>query len=86
MLLLLATFAVGLKCFFDFDKGLYDSKTSGQLFPRCLCFPHHGLIFMVLKRIIDTLLLKPRRTSAYNTPGEKPDPFGQPLEPRLSIE
>ncbi|KAF8275032.1 hypothetical protein EI94DRAFT_1768350 [Lactarius quietus] len=43
MLLLLTTFVVGLKCFFDFDKGLYDSKTSGQLFPRCLCFlcvPH----------------------------------------------
>jgi len=38
ILLLLATFAVGLKCFSDFDKGLYDSKTSGQLFPRCLCF------------------------------------------------
>ena len=39
MLLLLTTFAVGLKCFLDFDKGLYDSKaSSGQLFPRCLYF------------------------------------------------
>jgi len=68
ILLLLATFAVGLKCFFDFDKGLYDSKTSGQLFPRY------------------TLLLKPRRTSTSNDAGEKPDSFGQPLEPRISIE
>ena len=38
ILLQLTTFAVGLKCFFDFNKGLYDSKTSGQLFPRCLFF------------------------------------------------
>ncbi|KAH9180534.1 hypothetical protein EDB89DRAFT_2120712 [Lactarius sanguifluus] len=60
ILLLLATFAVGLKCFVDFNKGLYDSKTS------------------------DTLLLKPRR--GPNSPGEKPDSFGQPLEPRISIE
>ncbi|KAH9063453.1 hypothetical protein EDB87DRAFT_1603804 [Lactarius vividus] len=66
ILLLLATFAVGLKCFIDFNKGLYDSKTSGQLFPRY------------------TLLLKPRR--GPNSPGEKPDSFGQPLEPRISIE
>ncbi|KAH9001287.1 hypothetical protein EDB92DRAFT_1939044 [Lactarius akahatsu] len=66
ILLLLATFAVGLKCFLDFDRGLYDSKTSGQLFPRY------------------TLLLKPRR--GPNSPGEKPDSFGQPLEPRISIE
>ncbi|KAI9446473.1 hypothetical protein H4582DRAFT_2108132 [Lactarius indigo] len=61
ILLLLATFAVGLKCFSDFEKGLYDSKTS------------------------DTLLLKPKRASP-NSPGEKPDSFGQPLEPRISIE
>ncbi|KAF9246535.1 hypothetical protein BU15DRAFT_85290 [Melanogaster broomeanus] len=29
-LLLLASFAVGIKCFYDFDKGLHDSKTHGQ--------------------------------------------------------
>jgi hypothetical protein len=29
-LLLLASFIVGIKCFYDFDKGLYDSKTHGQ--------------------------------------------------------
>lgn len=61
ILLLLATFGVGLKCFFDFDKGLYNSKTS------------------------DTLLLKPKHASS-NNPGEKPESFGQPLEPRISIE
>jgi hypothetical protein len=33
MLLLLATFGVGLRCFSDFGKGLYESKTSGQLIP-----------------------------------------------------
>jgi hypothetical protein len=36
MLLLLATFGVGVRCFTDFGKGLYDSKTSGQLIPHCL--------------------------------------------------
>lgn len=36
MLLLLATFGVGLRCFSDFGKGLYESKTSGQLIPSCL--------------------------------------------------
>jgi len=61
ILLLLTTFAVGLKCFFDFNKGLYESKTS------------------------DTLL-KPMRGSSAKSPGEKPDSFGQPLEPRISIE
>jgi hypothetical protein len=40
---------------------------------------------MLLKRTVDTLLLKPRRTSA-NEAGEKPDSFGVPLEPRISIE
>ena len=29
-LLLFATFAVGLRCFADFDKGLQTSKTHGQ--------------------------------------------------------
>ncbi|OAX44633.1 hypothetical protein K503DRAFT_788638 [Rhizopogon vinicolor AM-OR11-026] len=29
-LLLLTTFAIGIKCFLDFDKGLYESKTHGQ--------------------------------------------------------
>jgi hypothetical protein len=29
-LLLFATFAVGLRCFADFDKGLQSSKTHGQ--------------------------------------------------------
>ncbi|KAH7916070.1 hypothetical protein BJ138DRAFT_1132286 [Hygrophoropsis aurantiaca] len=29
-LLLLASFAVGIKCFYDFDKGLHESKTHGQ--------------------------------------------------------
>ncbi|KAI9466195.1 hypothetical protein BJY52DRAFT_1201837 [Lactarius psammicola] len=33
----------------------------------------------------DTLLLKPKRMSSKG-PGEKPEPFGQPLEPRISIE
>jgi len=62
ILLLLTTFAVGLKCAFDFNKGLYESKTA------------------------DTLL-KPMRGSSTKRPGEKPDdPFGQPLEPRISIE
>ncbi|KAG6335359.1 hypothetical protein ID866_3722 [Astraeus odoratus] len=28
-LLLLASFAVGVKCFYDFDKGVYESKTQG---------------------------------------------------------
>ncbi|KAF8559562.1 hypothetical protein OG21DRAFT_1452728 [Imleria badia] len=31
-LLLLTTFFVGLKCFYDFDKGLQDSKTHGQFY------------------------------------------------------
>ncbi|KAF8447977.1 hypothetical protein L210DRAFT_3619381 [Boletus edulis BED1] len=31
-LLLLTTFLVGLKCFYDFDKGLLDSKTHGQFY------------------------------------------------------
>ncbi|KAF8844978.1 hypothetical protein BDN67DRAFT_987536 [Paxillus ammoniavirescens] len=31
-LLLLASFIVGIKCFYDFDKGLYDSKTHGQFY------------------------------------------------------
>lgn len=35
ILLLLTTFGVGLRCFADFGKGLYASKTSGQLLPRC---------------------------------------------------
>jgi len=39
MLLLLATFGVGLKCFFDFGKGLYGSKTSGQSLLGCLSSP-----------------------------------------------
>ncbi|KAF9227941.1 hypothetical protein BS17DRAFT_793543 [Gyrodon lividus] len=30
LLLLLASFLVGIKCFYDFDKGLHDSKTHGQ--------------------------------------------------------
>jgi len=34
MILLFATFAVGVRCFSDFGKGLYESKTSGQLIPR----------------------------------------------------
>ncbi|KAH9997290.1 hypothetical protein BJV77DRAFT_984345 [Russula vinacea] len=34
ILLLLTTFGVGLRCFADFGKGLYASKTSGQLLPR----------------------------------------------------
>lgn len=29
-LLLLASFAIGIKCFRDFDKGLSESKTHGQ--------------------------------------------------------
>lgn len=36
MLLLLATFGIGLRCFSDFGKGLYESKTSGQSISRCL--------------------------------------------------
>lgn len=36
ILLLLTTFGIGLKCFSDFGKGLYESKTSGQLIPSCL--------------------------------------------------
>ncbi|KAI9566442.1 hypothetical protein HD554DRAFT_2275166 [Boletus coccyginus] len=31
-LLLLITFLVGIKCFYDFDKGLHDPKTHGQLY------------------------------------------------------
>ena len=30
LILLFATFAIGLRCFSDFDKGLKDSKTDGQ--------------------------------------------------------
>jgi len=29
-LLLLTTFAIGIRCFRDFDKGLYESKAHGQ--------------------------------------------------------
>lgn len=38
ILLLLTTFGVGLKCFSDFGKGLYEAKTSGQFVSRCLSF------------------------------------------------
>jgi hypothetical protein len=31
-LLLFITFLVGIKCFYDFDKGLHDSKTHGQFY------------------------------------------------------
>ncbi|KIJ69448.1 hypothetical protein HYDPIDRAFT_106069 [Hydnomerulius pinastri MD-312] len=31
-LLLLASFLVGIKCFYDFDKGLHESKTHGQYY------------------------------------------------------
>ncbi|KAI0256681.1 hypothetical protein BJV78DRAFT_1166134 [Lactifluus subvellereus] len=33
ILLLLTTFGIGLRCFSDFGKGLYESKTSGQSIP-----------------------------------------------------
>jgi hypothetical protein len=54
-------------------------------YSRAVCVPLPCLIFMLMKRTVDTLLLKPRRTSATND-AEKPDPFGVPLEPRISIE
>ncbi|KAL4074450.1 hypothetical protein V8B97DRAFT_2005403 [Scleroderma yunnanense] len=41
-LLLLASFFVGIKCFYDFDKGLHDSKTRGQSRP-----------FQVLNHVFD---------------------------------
>lgn len=45
MILLLATFGVGVRCFSDFGKGLYESKTSGQLIPRCLSLTSLSLRF-----------------------------------------
>ncbi|KAH0830553.1 hypothetical protein J3R83DRAFT_2008 [Lanmaoa asiatica] len=82
-LLLLTTFLVGLKCFYDFDKGLQNSKTNGQFYKP------------VRQRVPDAFKMDinagPQYSSSPKTPGgmaEQQSTYlaGTPLQPQISIE
>lgn len=88
-LLLFATFAVGLRCFSDFDKGLLASKTHGQ---------SKKFTYKLTKlNVIDDGDCSPdvnKRRNKYSSsaldkitdPNDKRYTGGNELAPRLSIE
>ncbi|OBZ75710.1 hypothetical protein A0H81_04380 [Grifola frondosa] len=82
-LLLFATFAVGLRCFADFDKGLQRSKLHGQSYkPIATSFK---------QSLFDVTFRQRYSSTLKNLAGEKKDDpsaynAGSQLGPRISIE
>ncbi len=83
-ILLFATFAVGLRCFSDFDQGLQSSKVQSKSF-----------LVVLAKKNSDTSLVNldvPSRpkystaASSSNVTQYQPGYQGVPLGPRMSIE
>jgi hypothetical protein len=93
--MLFATFAVGLRCFADFDKDLRPAKMNGKLSSFLRSRPETALILSASDSNFD----RKRPTSTYATDaptGGKGQPpmnqrnstynMGGPLEERMSIE
>lgn len=89
-LLLFATFAVGLRCFADFDRGLQASKVNGQFYKPVVTKMDvlngnklHDFLDIPTRpkysQNVDSTGNMSQRQSSYNTQGA-------PLGPRISIE
>jgi len=79
LVLLLASFAIGLRCFADFDRGLQESKTRGMMV-FVNAFPNHAnCLDVAVRHGANTLGLSPSTS-------QKQDSSGIPLGRRVSIE
>jgi hypothetical protein len=78
--LLLATFAVGLRCFSDFDRGLIASKVNGQYYAPLSTFKMSKVFVAAPKKqkYADDLI--------GHEMGQQPYTGGTPMGPRISIE
>lgn len=87
-LLLFATFAVGLRCFSDFDRGLLPSKVNGQSYePVTKMGILNGITFSVLAVPARPKYSKNNFESTGNmTQHQSSYLGGAPIGPRISIE
>jgi hypothetical protein len=76
-ILLFGTFAVGLRCFADFDRGLQSSKVDCK----ALVFFRHAIQISFLSAVPSRPKLASEKASSNQA-----SPSGAPLGPRISIE
>ena len=87
---LLVSFGIGCRCFYDFDRGLKTAKTTGQSRHFCKLFAALSLCRLntsLTRHSSDTPLFRRGGSSTLSGSKESKHPYGgEPLEPRMSIE